>query len=206
MSRAAGHLTELEFVDLLDGALSPPRRAHLASCGDCARRAEEITAILRSAARAEVPEPPPFFWTQLPARIRAQVATEPAPGAAWRERLAVPALAAAAAAIFAIGLMLRPSAPAPLATPPQAISEYATQLADGPFADIDADAEADEAWALVRSIAEDMDHDEMDNEGLSAGPGAVERLTLRLTEAQRIELARLLDEQLRARPLPESAS
>jgi hypothetical protein len=206
MSRAAGHLTELEFVDLLDGALSPPRRAHVASCADCARRAEEITAILQSASGAEVPEPPPFFWTQLAARIRAQVATEPAPGTAWRRWLPVPALAAAAAAIFAIGLMLRPSTPAPVTAPSQAVSEHATELADDPFASIDADAEADEAWALVRSMAEDMDHEEMDSEGISPGPGAVERLTLQLTEPQRIELARLLDEQLRARPLPESAS
>ena len=59
------------------------------------------------------------------------------------------------------------------------------------------DLEADEAWALVRALAEDMDEEQMDDEGVSAGAGAAERLTQRLTDAERIELARLLQEQLR---------
>jgi hypothetical protein len=46
----------------------------------------------------------------------------------------------------------------------------------------------------------------MDDEGVSAGAGATERITLQLTEAERIELARLLQEQLRLAGVSESAS
>ena len=46
----------------------------------------------------------------------------------------------------------------------------------------------------------------MDDEGVSAGSGAAERMTLQLTEAERVELARLLQEQLRLAGVSESAS
>ena len=70
------------------------------------------------------------------------------------------------------------------------------------FAEID----SDEAWALVHALAEDLDHDEMEGEGVSARPGAANRLTSELTAAERIELARLLEEQLKGRTIPDSAS
>ena len=68
------------------------------------------------------------------------------------------------------------------------------------------DLDADEAWALVRSLAADLDEDQMDAEGVSPGAGAAERLTQQLTEAERIELARLLQEQLRLAGAAESVS
>jgi hypothetical protein len=68
------------------------------------------------------------------------------------------------------------------------------------------DLDSDEAWALVRSLAADLDEDQMDAEGVAPGAGAAERLTQQLTEAERIELARLLQEQLRLAGASESVS
>ena len=56
------------------------------------------------------------------------------------------------------------------------------------------------------SLAEDLDDEQMDDEGVSAGSGAAERMTLQLTEAERVELARLLQEQLRLAGVSESVS
>ena len=68
------------------------------------------------------------------------------------------------------------------------------------------DFESDEAWALVRALAEDLDDEQMNDEGVSAGSGAAERMTLQLTEAERVELARLLQEELRLAGVSESVS
>ena len=74
------------------------------------------------------------------------------------------------------------------------------------LADDTIDFESDEAWALVQALAEDLDDEQMNDEGVSAGSGAAERMTLQLTEAERVELARLLQEQLRLAGVSESAS
>ena len=74
------------------------------------------------------------------------------------------------------------------------------------LADDTIDFESDEAWAVVRALAEDLDDEQMDDEGVSAGSGAAERMTLQLTEAERVELARLLQEELRLAGVSESAS
>ena len=47
--------------------------------------------------------------------------------------------------------------------------------------DVFAEIENDEAWALVRTLAEDLDHDEMEGEGVSARPGAADHLTSELS-------------------------
>ena len=59
------------------------------------------------------------------------------------------------------------------------------------------DIDMDEAWALVRTLAEDLDDEQMDAEGVSAGSGVGRAADAALTDAERIELARLLQEQLR---------
>ena len=104
-------------------------------------------------------------------------------------------------------------APAPLAAAPRpAPSTPSTAAAlqvqnDGDAGeDVFAEIETDEAWALVRALAEDLDHDEMAGEGLSPRPGAANHLTSELTAAERNELARLLEEQLKGRTIPDPAS
>ena len=205
---AASHLARHELVDALDGTLAGGRAAHIAACPVCAAQIEELRAIAARAADLDVPEPPAFFWNQLSARVRAAVDAE-SPGPrflAWRQWLR-PAVVLTAAAVV-IGLVstlagVWPHRPE-VRVPPAVAMQTPDEAALG--GDVLADIEQDEAWAVVRTLAEDLDHDEMNIEGVSARPGSAEHLTLGLSDPERIELARLLEEQLKGRTIPESVS
>jgi len=210
LDAAAGpHLAGHELVDALDGTLDSRRLAHAASCHTCSEQVEEVRAIAGDVRAVEVPEPPAFFWNQLSARVRAAVAEEQRPGRwalAWR-RWGRPALAIAAAVVIAGTIAsltgLWPSSSGTSAPPPAVALQ--TQDDPEPDEDVFAQIDSDEAWALVRTLAEDLDHDEMEGEGVSARPGAADHLASELTAAERIELARLLQEQLKSQS-PDSAS
>ena len=159
------HLAEQELVDALDGTLVEVRAAHVASCPACAARVEDLRAIAARAAGVDVPEPPPFFWNQLSARVRAEVAEEAAARPrvlSWPQWLR-PAIASAGAAVLIVlvsplaGVWPR-SAPDPVAPTAAMRTADETELRDDGLVDI----EEDEAWAVVRILAEDLDHDEMD--------------------------------------------
>ncbi len=208
------HLTESEFVDLLDGTLAPLRRQHLESCATCAEQAADLAAGADGVRQLDLPEPPPFFWTQFSARVSDAVSNETVrPGilrGGWGSRRARTSWFAAAASIAAVVLAvvaLRTSGDNATGTRPVAVLERAEADggADG-LADDTADLESDEAWALVRALAEDLDDEQMNDEGVSAGSGVADRMTLQLTEAERMELARLLQEQLRLAGASESRS
>jgi hypothetical protein len=208
--RAIPHLAGHELVDALDGTLDAGRLAHVSGCPSCTAHLEEIRAIAGEAQAVDVPEPPAFFWNQLSARVRASIAEEPLPRSwslRWR-RWNRPACAIAAVVVIA-GILASVTALRPRssdnAEPPAAA---ALQIQDDGDAgeDVFAEIEADEAWALVRALAEDLDHDQMEGEGVSARPGAANYLTSELTAAERIELARLLEEQLKGRIIPDPAS
>ena len=206
---AGPHLAAHEFVDALDGTLDARRVAHLSSCPTCTTQLEEFRAIASEAGGANVPEPPAFFWNQLSARVRASIAEEPLPGSrslAWR-RWSRPA-AAIAAAVVVVGAIVLLSGLWPRsannAEPPAATLLVQDDGAAGE--DVFAEIDNDEAWALVRALAEDLNHDEMEGEGVSARPGSANSLTTGLTAAERIELARLLEEQLKGRTIADPAS
>jgi hypothetical protein len=207
MTSRADHLTETEFVDLLDGTLDARRRQHADGCEQCAAQAADLVASLQEAQAIDVPEPPPFFWSQFSARVGDAVATEAAGRGAGRFAWARPAWFAAAAGVAVLVLALfAPRNPgAGKSTGTASIDTTASSHAER-VPDDEADLDSDEAWALVRSLAEDLDEDQMDDEGISPGAGAAERLTLQLTDAERAELARLLEEQLRRSGARESAS
>jgi hypothetical protein len=59
------------------------------------------------------------------------------------------------------------------------------------------DLDSDEAWAVVRAAAADLGWEDADAAGISAHPGDVENAALQLDSAERGELARLLDEDLK---------
>jgi hypothetical protein len=203
---ASAHLADQEIVDAIEGTLTPSRAAHAASCADCARPIEELSAIAGDAAAVnkDVPEPPAFFWTQFSANLRAAVAAEPLPGRrfAWMYGWTRSPYAAAAVAIVIIALMplgtwlSRPDAPAESTR--VSMTAPASEGVD-PVGDVFADIDQDEAWAVVRSLAEGLDQHEMDQEGVSARPGSAEHLTLSLSDPERVELARLIEEQLKGR-------
>ena len=205
------HLTETEFVDLLEGVLAEDRRRHATTCAACGAKAEEITRIAATAAAVEVPEPSPLFWEQFSSSVQDAVAAERAPrpsfwSAVLTPRVRIP-LVAATAVLIALavsrGALWQPAAPAP-ATPPLAITSVPD--VDMPWDDAMADLDGDEGWALVRSLAEEMAADGLDRQGVSARPGASEHLALRMTDSERTELARLIAEQMETRPAAKSES
>ena len=208
-AKGAPHLADQELVDALDGTLDARRLAHVSTCASCTMQLEEFRTIAGEAGAAGVPEPPAFFWTQLSARVRASIAEEPRGSwsLSWR-RWSRPAAAIAAAVVVA-GIVVPVTGLWPrTATNSEPPVAAALQIQDDGDAgeDVFAEIDTDEAWALVRALAEDLDHDEMAGEGVSARPGAVNYLTSELSAAERIELARLLEEQLQGRTIPGPAS
>ena len=74
------HLSESEFVDLAEETLDPRRAAHVESCASCREQAGALRAMLRETASMDVLEPSPLFWEHFAARVREEVASEPAGG------------------------------------------------------------------------------------------------------------------------------
>lgn len=208
MTSRANHLSEAEFVDLLEGALDAHRRLHVDTCEQCAAQAADLVSSAEAVSGEAVPEPPPFFWAQLSARVSDAVATEAARprlgSMAWARSSWMGAAAALAVAILWMFVGRSPSETPGPASP--TVETAAAAHSDAIAGDDMPDLDSDEAWALVRSLAADLDDEQMDDEGLSLGAGTAERLTLQLTDAERTELARLLEEQLRQSGARESAS
>jgi hypothetical protein len=197
------HLTPAEMLDLVEG--SQPEAAagrdsaaeHLAACAECRREFEEARRILSAVATSEMAEPPPFFWDQLSAQVRARIDAEGArrtliPGGGW---LAAPwraaAVGAAAALLILIAVMTtqRSAVPArgaaPLATAPD---ERAAELAPG-----DPDAAS---LRLLGGLAADLSWDEVSEAGLMMDRGSVDEALAELTPEERSAVERLLQEAL----------
>ncbi len=205
--RPGDHLGDTEFIDLLEGTLPAPRTAHVQGCEACRRQADDLRAVWQGAAGIDVPEPPPFFWTQLSARVRDAVAGEPGHGATsfWRigsRRASWWALATAAALILAAGLWRGAPDDTPAAADPGVAASAEGMVPDGTLVDVD----LDEDWALVRSVADGLTAEAIAAAGVGARPGAAEGMVLRLTDAERRELARLLEAEMDQAATPESSS
>ena len=200
------HLKDSEFADLIDGVLPTERRQHLDRCESCQARAAGLPAVLARAAEADVPEPSPLFWEHFSARVASAVRDSspqrvPATaGFGWLRRPAVVWMSAAAVALLVLVTTLsRGIQPLELNAPAARVpTTDAAVLPPGVSSDAE-DLEADQAWALVRTAADDLEWREEDAHaaGLSARPGSADRAVLELSAEERIELARLLDDELR---------
>jgi hypothetical protein len=197
------HLTDVELVDLVDGTLAPARARHLDACETCRASASAIRETLSRAADAGIPEPSPLFWEHFSARVQEGVRAEsvaPSGGFGWAQSATVKwAVSGALLTLVLVAVVWRASAPRPGST---ASGPVATASRTGP-ADPDAfDPDLDEAWALVRTVADDVARDtpasdeiawdEVATEGLGVRPGAVEHAMVALTGDERSELLRLL--------------
>jgi len=209
MTSRANHLSEAELVDLLDGTLDASRRQHVDGCEQCAAQAADVVSSAEAVNEDDVPEPPPFFWTQFSARVSDAVANDAAKpriaGLTWVRASSMGAVASMAVVILWM-FVARSPGETPMAPASTAVQTASVAHPDGVAAEDMPDLDSDEAWALVRSLAADLDEDQMDAEGVSPGAGAAERLTQQLSDAERVELARLLQEQLRLAGASESVS
>ena len=197
------HLTDVELVDLVDGTLAPARARHLDACETCRASASAIRETISRAADAEIPEPSPLFWERFSARVQEGVRAEsvaPSGWFGWAQSATVKwAVSGALLTLVLVAVVWRASAPRPAST---ASGPVATASSTGP-ADPDAfDPDLDEAWALVRTVADDVARDtpasdeiawdEVATEGFGDRPGAVEHAMVALTGDERSELLRLL--------------
>ena len=138
----------------------------------------------------EVPEPSPLFWQHFATRVNERIDAAPAE----RQWFLVPRFAFVALTVLAIVLVsfnvLRPQRADPPAPVPV--------VADGPAAPVPADdLDADDDWAVVRAAAEDLDLEDAQAQGLVPAPGTAERMALDLTDAERAELLRLLQAEMK---------
>ena len=147
---------------------------------------------------ANVPEPSPLFWDHLSQRVREAVAAEEARGsrfAGWRPGIARPAswrgwAIAGVAASVAISIYM--TAPGTVQLPSGARDGAAAASAPlQPFGAAD-----DPSLALFADLAEQMDSGVITEGGWSSHVGAVDEVVASLTDDERLELQRLLQEEL----------
>ncbi len=192
------HLNETQLLDALDGRIDPVAAVHVASCEVCSGRVSELRSVLQTIEAADqdtVPEPSPLFWEQFPARVsRAIDATPDAAGwfSVWRWWGSV-ATAAVVILILVLPLRREAAAPAPGVPGGNAPLVASTELVSITPENLD----DDEAWAMVRAVAEATDYDEVQESGLSPRAGSLERAAMELSEDERAELARLIEQDAR---------
>jgi hypothetical protein len=188
------HLSEAEFVDLLEETLAPARTAHLDTCAACRDQAAALGAVLRDSAGVEMPEPSPLFWDHLQARVRAAIDTEPPPTASrWGGfRTLVPAAAAAALLVAVLsGVVPRVTRDEPSPARPVAANGA---VAPDPGVDGTIDPADADVWEVLTSAAS---IDEANGAGMRAQPAAVDHAVQRLSSAELTELGRLLEAELK---------
>ena len=192
-----GHLHPDELIDLAEGTRPESAAPHLLSCESCRRRLAEARALIAAAATVEVPEPSPLFWDHLSARIGAALDTEPVPSPSWTEwLLRGRTLAAAAAAMLLVAGLAAYAGwtwrTATIDTP----LPSTTVAQDAPELDTD-ELAGDDAWDVIAAAAAAMEWEEA-KVGIAARSGASERVALELSDAERAELRRLIEEEMRS--------
>jgi hypothetical protein len=194
------HLTRDEFVDLIESPsiLPASRRRHLEECAACRGEADALRAALSLAEIDRSPEPSPLFWDHFSARVSNAVRNEPpvetGTASRWLTR-AVPAAAVAAVALLLIATgVWRTTVHAPTAP---ALVQQVNELRVPPAPAVEDDIEGDEAWAVVRDAARDLEWDDANAAGITAHPGTIDDVAVQLTAQERVELARVVDEDLK---------
>jgi hypothetical protein len=199
------HLTDVEIVDFVEDALAPARAAHLETCDGCRRRAQDARDALARAIESDVPEPSPLYWERFSDRVRDGI-RDTTPGAAgWRQwldhaglrwalsgALVLAVIAGAAWRVMAPTMSYPPasSQPAPPEAPSAAPASAETTLHD-------VSVDADPAWAVVRTLADDVPWSDSVDVGLAARPDAADRVADTLTARERSELLQLLQAEIK---------
>jgi hypothetical protein len=187
------HLSESEFVEVAEGAVKAAWAGHLETCERCRQQADAVRKTLLDAKALEVPEPSPLFWDHLSARVRRAVTEEPTPETFWWRRPAIAVgWASALALLVAITMSQRPDPSQSIA--PMPVASSSGHADESPMTEPAAD---DQAWALLRAAAADMEVEDARAAGLIPRPGAVDRAVFDLTPAERDALGRLLQDELK---------
>lgn len=186
------HLDDGRLGDAVDGRIARADAEHLEACAECRTQLAALSAVLQQVTDVEAPAPSPLFWEHFRGRV-ARAIDEPEPARAlWTMGAPFRWLTSAAAlltvALVAITLSIDPRIPS---DPGVAVPASAVAAADADNVD------QDEAWALVRSLAEDLDYESAHDAGVAPAPGAVERAAVELTPSEQTALVELLEQAMK---------
>jgi len=191
------HLDEAALLDVAEGLPSDHTAAHLAGCERCRAQVEELRSAMHLTEDGTVPEPSPLFWDHLSARVAEAVAEE-RPGEApvsidWAARLrnwrAVTAVAVAAAVILVVAVNRRAAPDANSEQTPAALATAAAR-------DLTPSLDNDPSLSFIADLASDLDWDDAVEAGLTSGTDAVERVVQDMSDDERRELRRVLQEEM----------
>src|SRR5262245_10806559 len=200
MRHQTDHLDEAALLDVAEGTASEHAAAHLAGCERCRVQVEELRSVMRIAQDAAVPEPSPLFWEHLSTRITEAVAEDAAdsavvpvgrPARFWRWQIVTGALVAAAV-VLAVGVHRRSVPDTTSArSPVSPVPAIATTLDD-----LTPSIENDPSLSFIADLASDLDWDDAVEAGLTSGADAVERVVQDMSDDERRELRRVLQEEM----------
>jgi hypothetical protein len=197
------HLAPEELIDVAEGTRAEAAVPHLQSCEACRQQVVTLRKMMSAVGSPEshgvnVPEPSPLFWDHLSQRVHEAVAAEGTPGsrfAGWRWETALSAswrtwaMAGVAAAVL---ISIYVTAPHTLAPPSGGLDgAAATSTALQPFGAAD-----DPSLMLFADLTEQLDSQAITETGWSSHVGAVDEVVASLTGDERVELQRLLKEEL----------
>ena len=190
------HLTPEELIDLAEGARSESAAPHLQSCEVCRHQIVALRATMSAAADLDVPEPSPLFWDHLSQRVREAVAAEESsvsrfPGHSGPRWASLGSWRAWAIAGVAAAVMISVYVTAPGTSTPPSDRAAQSPAALEPFGAAD-----DPSLILVADLTEQMDSEAINETGWSSHVGAVDEVVASLTDDERHELQRLLNEEL----------
>jgi hypothetical protein len=195
------HLAPNELIDLAEGTRAESSAPHVTQCATCRDQLAELRATLRLAVGADVPEPSPLFWDHLSARVRTAIVEEaPRPRVlpfglerlSWRFVAAAGAVAAAIV-VTALSIVMRSS---PARTETASIAPAASGVVSTPLAQAPALRQDDPSLELLGDLAGQLDWDAAADAGMMVASGAADGAVLELTDAERVELRRLLREAM----------
>ena len=199
------HLSPEELIDLVEGARAEADAPHLQSCEACRHQVAALRSAMSAVADADLPEPSPLFWDHLSQRVREAVAAEERPPSrfgGWRWGRALPGAPGAlsgswrawavAGVVASVVISIYVTAPRTSMHPSDARDGAAAAAVPlEPFGTAD-----DPSLALFADLTEQMDPLSITDVGWSSRVGAVDEVVASLTVDERLELQRLLKEEL----------
>jgi hypothetical protein len=191
------HLNAEELIDLAEGARAQELAPHLLQCESCREQLAALREAMSAAAGVEAPEPSPLFWRHFSERVREAVAAErvPRPALMAGLRWVWPAAGILAAALaVAVYVDVFDTQPAPVqssSTGGAGSTVVETSVIGSPL--------DDPSLELVTGLAEQLEPEALGEIGWSHHFGALDEAVGTLTDDERLELHRLLQEAL-ARP------
>jgi hypothetical protein len=194
------HLSDVELVDLAEGARSESSAPHLRTCERCRQQLLDLRQMMSAAEYAPVPEPSPLFWEHFSDRVRDAVAAEAAAarrswqGLAFARRVLVAASAVALIVLLIAGV-------ATSRGPRMAVMSIAEHTQpNGIVPDLGASGDAsddgaveDESLTLMADLSAAIDVDLVSDLVLAPSAGADHAVT-NLNHDELRELQRLLNE------------